>query len=501
MKDSKQSYLKNSTAISLLKLIKPEEWSDFRKFIASPYFNRGRNYESLVTYLTKFYPELDSDELTKISIYSHLYPGKKFKESVINTILSGLSLLCEEFILYQDFRNNPQRDLRLLRQYCKRGHRHRADKYFEHLNKLINKPAASGLDLYERLEIYDSVDIYYTSYDKRNMRNQHLIKALLNLDYYFLLQTFVYRKELLSGSLYLENNVDDTLPFKILNEINFDKLTEMIEKEDPGNSILVSIYFLIVKTYNNHFDDKNYNKLKGLIIDNRKKLDFQSVKYLLFNLQVINTMRFNEGRKEYEKELYEISKMLIDGKYYDSDNNWFRASHFRAILKLGLSLGDFDYIEQFVKNYSKRLEPDLRNPLKHYALANLFFTKKMYSEALTSIIKAELNSTLFKIDARRLTAKIYYETDSIENLRSLLDAFSHFLKSIKTADRIIIKRNNNFIKYLKKLIKLKESKSDSFEFSVLQNVLMKENVSDINWLTEKLSQINEGFYKQKAGTG
>ncbi|MBK8553925.1 MAG: hypothetical protein IPL53_23935 [Ignavibacteria bacterium] len=439
--------------------------------------------------------------MTKQNVYKHLYPGKKFKESVMNTILSGLNQICEEFILYQDFRNDPQRDMRLLRQYCKRGHKPKADKLSAKLEKLTSFPASSAMDFFERFEILESIDFYYSSYDKRKLRNQHLIKSLLNLDYYFILQTFVYKKELLSNTFYIENKVDDTLPLKIFKEINFDRLIGMIESADPENSILLSIYFLIGKTLSNNFDDVNYNKLRELVIVNLKKLDFLSGKNLLLNLQVISTMRLNTGRKEYAKEIYEISKLLIDGKFYDNDKNWFRPSHYRTIIKLGLSLGDIEYVEQFVNNYSKRLEPNLRIPLKHFAFANIFFEKQMYSEALNNLNKSELNNTLYKIDARRLTAKIYYETNSLENLQSLLDAFSHYLKNIRTTDQIIIARNKRFVKYLKELIKIKESKKDSFELSQLQNSMEKENVSDSNWLIQKLYDISNRFYSGKADTG
>lgn len=403
--------------------------------------------------------------------------------------------------MYQDFRSNPQRDLRLLRQFCKRGHKTKADKLSAKLEKLTDKPAASGLEFFERLEILESIDLFYSSYDKRNLRNQHLLKSLLNLEYFFILQTFVYKKELISNTFYIENRVDDTLPLKISEAINFDKLIGMIEDEDPENSILQSIYFLIAKTLSDNLDDNNFNKLKELVIDSLKNFDFTAGKNLLLNLQVICTVRLNAGRREYAKESYEISKMLIDGQFYDNDENWFRASHFRSIMKLGISLGDIEYVEQFVKNYSKRLEPNLRIPLKHFAFANIYFEKKMYNEALNSINKSELNNTLYKIDARRLNAKIYYETDSMENLQPLLDTFSHFLKNIKTADRIIINRNINFIKFLKKLIKLKESKTDSYELNKLQNAIIKENVSEINWLLQKLSEIKEQIYNLNANTG
>ena len=493
--------MKNSITISNLKLINPEEWNDFRKFVASPFFNKGRSFEALVSVLTKYHPGFDSDELTKQFVYKKLYPGKIFKNSVINTLLSGLNQLCEEFFIYQDFRENPKRDLRLLRQYSKRGNKDRAEKISVKLEKNLSKPALSAKDFFGRMEFIDSLDFYYSSFDKRNLRYRHLIRSLRQLEYYFILQSSIFKKELITNSFYSENKIDETLSFRILNEINFEKLIEIIEKEDPENSVFLSIYYLIAKTLNNTFDDENYNKLRNLIIRNLKNIDFQSVKYLLLNLQLICTRRLNEGRKEYEKELYEISKILIDGKYYEKDENWFRASHFRTIVKMGISMNDIEYIEQFIHDYSRKLEPNLRIPHKNFAFANICFAKKMYSEALNYLNKTNLENTLYKIDLKRLTAKIYFETDSTENLLSFLDAFTHYLKNIRTIDQILINRNKKFIKYLKKIVKFKSSLSDSFELSNLQNSLLKENVSEKSWLLLKLSEINFKSYFQKGETG
>ncbi|MBK6774268.1 MAG: hypothetical protein IPG78_19435 [Ignavibacteria bacterium] len=101
-----------------------------------------------------------------------------------------------------------------------------------------------------------------------------------------------------------------------------------------------------------------------------------------------------------------------------------------------------------------------------------------------------MNNTLYKIDSRRLTAKIYYETNSIENLQSYLDAFSHFLKNIRTIDETIINRNKRFIKYLKKLIRIKETTRDQYELNLLENSMVNENVSEKNWLMKKISEMN-----------
>lgn len=89
---------------------------------------------------------------------------------------------------------------------------------------------------------------------------------------------------------------------------------------------------------------------------------------------------------------------------------------------------------------------------------------------------------------------IYYETNSHENLNSLLDAFSHFLKNVKSKNLDIIKRNRNFVKHLKKLVKLSSAGTEPSEISLLHDQLIKDNSSAKKWLLEKIMQFENTNY-------
>ena len=89
---------------------------------------------------------------------------------------------------------------------------------------------------------------------------------------------------------------------------------------------------------------------------------------------------------------------------------------------------------------------------------------------------------------------IYYETNSLENLNSLLDAFSHFLKNVKSKNLDIIKRNRNFVKHLKKLVKLSSAGTEPSEISFFHEQLFKDNTSAKKWLLEKTMQLEDTNY-------
>lgn len=162
------------------------------------------------------------------------------------------------------------------------------------------------------MEILDAMDTYYTSHDNRSIRNQHLIKSLLNLIIILSYSHWFLKKNYTPVNSILKIKPDDTLPIKIYNEINFEKLIELIEKEDPENSLLLSIYFLIVKTYSDKFDDINYNKLRELIIENLKVFDFDTCKYSSY--WIFSWLTLSDWMKEemsMKKNFMKFQKFLL----------------------------------------------------------------------------------------------------------------------------------------------------------------------------------------------
>lgn len=67
----------------------------------------------------------------------------------------------------------------------------------------------------------------------------------------------------------------------------------------------------------------------------------------------------------------------------------------------------------------------------NFSYAHLHFTKENYQSALEYIGKVNYDLFIFKMDARVLLMKIYYELSYFEQIISLLDSTSHFLRNTK----------------------------------------------------------------------
>ena len=97
--------MKNNKLIQTLKTFTKDEMKLFEKFVASPYFNKGRNYLPLLNELQKCYPDFENDKLTSENVYKKLYPGRKFNKQVIWNQVSELEKLALEFLLQNALMN------------------------------------------------------------------------------------------------------------------------------------------------------------------------------------------------------------------------------------------------------------------------------------------------------------------------------------------------------------------------------------------------------------
>lgn len=94
--------MKNTKLIQILKIFSKEEIKEFEKFIASPYFSRGRDLKPFYKILKSYHPDFKSSNFNYERVFEKLYPKEKYNKSGADNILRVLSYeltrLTEEFI-------------------------------------------------------------------------------------------------------------------------------------------------------------------------------------------------------------------------------------------------------------------------------------------------------------------------------------------------------------------------------------------------------------------
>ena len=105
--------MKDTKLIQILKTFTKEEIKEFEKFVASPYFSRGRNLKPLFKILRTSHPHFNNPIFTYESIFKSLYPEEKNNklraENVLRVLSSELVKLAEEFLTYEQMKSNKLR--------------------------------------------------------------------------------------------------------------------------------------------------------------------------------------------------------------------------------------------------------------------------------------------------------------------------------------------------------------------------------------------------------
>jgi len=121
------------------------------------------------------------------------------------------------------------------------------------------------------------------------------------------------------------------------------------------------------------------------------------------------------------------------------------------VVSVGLSLGKFEWVEQFVTDYEKRLPIGFRETAMAYNRANLHFHKRSYSEALKTLSQVEFSDVFYALGTRKMMVMIYFERNDEEALLSLLSSFRLFLKRNKLISEANRKAYRNFIQWVQML--------------------------------------------------
>ena len=98
--------MKNSELLKTLGSMNENEFREFGKFIASPYFNNRSEIVRLYDALKKYHPTFSSNSFKEELIFSKVYPGKKFSGVMMRKVFSLTTNLAMSFFAFKSFEDD-----------------------------------------------------------------------------------------------------------------------------------------------------------------------------------------------------------------------------------------------------------------------------------------------------------------------------------------------------------------------------------------------------------
>lgn len=484
--------MRDSKLIEILKVFTPDEWKTFEKFVSSPYFSTGRDISGLFNLLKKHSPGFTSGELEKETAYKILFPGESFNEKKLKNVSSDLTKLAEQFLAHEYMRS----DETLFEESLAAAYKDKKSEklFLKTLNSLDKKISQSRFDSdagfvkEEKLErLKESYYLATNKFDKSvPIRIKYTEYAILTFLVSFL------RKQRDTCIIEHSYNMKFGSPLidSVSESIDFDKMLSLLEKRKSQWLWLIEIYYYAVKSIQNTDEPALIDKFKKLFFENIDKFSHRE-KYFIFN-DFIAWIHFRDsktGAYSIEEEFEITKKMLENNAYSQSDKDYLHVVLYRNILVMAVSLKEYEWFGKFIEDFTPRLKPEFRENMKNLAMANLYFEKGNFDEALSSLSNIPYDVFVYKIDIKNLMLRVYYELELFDQAFSLIDAFKHFLSDSNEFSDYFKNQHSNFLLMYNKLLKAKSANNFKDAGFLSKEISKKENVASKGWLLEKAKEM------------
>lgn len=484
--------LSNNNLIILLKTFTAEERKEFERFVQSPFFTSGRNYLPLLKALYKYSPEYNSASFTRSKIYARLYPGKAYKESVMKTMLSRMNEIAEEFLFQKAMRKNTifLRERSLIGELSKRGLKSRSEKMIKRVSEDLASKKKSILDKVTEKDLSSEIMNHHYNFNERHINGKKIFEYQLLIIYSFLSEFLINDAVIHSEKNYWDKKVKKDKIFKLIDSFDVEKIMKAAYETDKSTYSLLRIFYLLRMSFRYPEKDEFYADLRKEFQRISGSIDLDFKKYIMNAMMVLCTAKFVAGNESYKREAFILRKKIYDENLnIFSEDLYLKNSDYRTAVLEALSVGEVKWAEEFSEKYNSKLQPEFRQAMKSYAMAHILYSRKKFNEALNHANRVNISHISFKLDLKNLIAMIYYETDSIENLISLLNTYSRLISNSESEHRSFLTRHSNFVKILKKLLSIKHGDRDKADIELLKVKIRNANVTSKTWLTRTINKL------------
>lgn len=478
--------MKNHNLIKLLKSFSGSEIKEFEDFVNSPYFNNRSAVCSLFKILKKYYPDFESGDLTKEDLFRQIFPDKKYNDSTIRVILSGLNELAVKFVTFRNFENNTAGyNLSKINALLERNVLSGIERIISDSAVLLDKNEIDSIETFHYRHLYDVAD-FKTKVSRHSgvfdkfLNKTDLEKGFVNLMNYFYIRFLTFYINILNIQLIYNIEYDTEYIKEIFASLDLNEIKKEFKLE---------IYYCIVLMLRESLNENNYYKVKSIFLKNLNKFSIDAKKEILINLQNFCSRKISNGSEEFYNEKFELYKLELKCKTY-LINNKISPVFFKTLVSISIYLKEYVWFKKFIEKYSKELKSEEKENILNYSFALYEFSLSDFDKAHEHLSKLRFTDLYQKLDSKVLQIMIYYEKDYEESLESSLEAFRHFLSNNKLIPEKRYQTYEIFLRSVKKLIRFKLSlKKESFEINKFLSETKSLYFVNKNWVLDKIKAL------------
>lgn len=452
------------------------------KFVLSPYFNSNEHVSKLFFLLKESYPAFTGDEINEEDLFRKIFPENTFDIKRFRVVSSRLFAVLEKFLVVENGRDNSiEFQQKLTQEYGRRNLYKYFEKGIRKMDEELDKQSYQDAEYFRNKALVNRTYFEHPATNRQTTRAQDAFSAWLRFnDAHFILSKL--RLSLSTHSLQL-----------LLQKDYYLSLQEEIRQEADRSfaDTPVVIMFRNALILQEGTDDAVFEATKHMLLNNSEQISSEDKRSMRTILSNYCTKRFYEGEERFRIIKFDFQCVALEKGWY-MKNHRIGKLQFWGILVEAVLLKKYDWAATFIKKYQQYLSREDKEEIVQVSHAFLAFYQKQFDLVIPLLNDAKISSAFFKIVARNLFTRTYFQ------LYILDDAYSDLFFSQLDADEKFVQRESvlstsqknhfrQFIRYIKKVALAKNTRTELLD--VREELVVSTNFHLKNWLTTTIQEI------------
>lgn len=467
--------MQSSKVIAILRSLNKHEMRKLGEMLHSPYFRFKKEALRLFEFLEKKHPRFQG--LDKSKLKEALFGKTAGDEKSLRYAMSELTKAAEHFLVLKEFESGEEeKNHLLLKAYLRKNLLKYAPALIERNRQLLERSPLRD-DKHFFLSFLTEKDHYEYVASGRNVAvHKNLKRIILDLDTFYMINKLKLSAEMINLSEAWAVEYDPVMLNEILHHLKNSK-----NIDTPA----VRIYYEIVKMLTATPSEPHYFHLKDLLKTHGSLFPREELNDMYIFARNFCAQKINSGDTGYLSEVFELYQMLLQDEVLIV-NGYLSQWDYKNIAAVALRVEAFDWARDFIMRYKEKIRIEDRENAFSFNLANYYYYRKEYEKTMSLIQNVVFTDTYYNLDCKVLLLKSYFELEEIQALHSLIDSFYMYLKRNKAISEFQRSSYLNFLRIVRKLIRLKPG-DEKKRAAILLELDRSHPIANVSWLKKKLN--------------
>jgi len=468
--------------ITLLQTFSKPELNRFRKYLQSPYLNDQpdalRLFEIVNESLRKTVP--DAQDFEKEHVWKQLFAGKEPEDLHLRRLASDLTQLALQFLVFEARQQDPLSEALELQQLLGK----------QELKKHL-AGAERQIDKYLEASVGKSSQYYYVQFRKhvqtfnqasKTVSTAGYMDRLLPADHFLECFYIVQKLKFYVGWLHYRG-------FRATDQVLevFPGFWEYIGSEKFADVPIIAVYQKMIACFTEPEEEEHFRQFVIDLEQYATDLPEEDLRECYQTAQNYCALKINQGRTEYYSVFFNLIKDTIQWGIL-LENGQISEGVFKNTVTIGLRVNEFDWVEDFIREYAPYLPSNIRENARTFNLANVYSHQKKYDQVIELLRDVEYSDIVYALGSKLVLLRTYYESDEYMAMDSLIDSFKIYLRRNKVISKGLKREYNNFLVFLKKLSTLSSSNPQAVQ-KLKKRVQETSHVMSKKWLLERIDTL------------